>query len=68
MGYRSYKNLLNKASLRTVTGRGNDPRYRDVCKGVGFRAHRDSHWDNIEDLLGLYRDNGTNGSYYNGSI
>ena len=26
MGYRSYKNLLNTAPLRTVTGRGNDPR------------------------------------------
>ena len=25
MGYRSYKNPLNKAPLRTVTGRGNDP-------------------------------------------
>ena len=24
-GYRSYKNPLNKAPLRTVTGRGNDP-------------------------------------------
>ena len=28
MGYRSYKNPLNKAPLRTVTGRGNDPKYR----------------------------------------
>ena len=27
MSYRSYKNPLNKAPLRTVTGRGNDPRY-----------------------------------------
>ena len=26
IGYRSYKNPLNKAPLRTVTGRGNDPR------------------------------------------
>ena len=25
VGYRSYKNPLNKAPLRTVTGRGNDP-------------------------------------------
>ena len=25
MGYRSYKNPLNKAPLRAVTGRGNDP-------------------------------------------
>ena len=25
MGYRSYKSPLNKAPLRTVTGRGNDP-------------------------------------------
>ena len=25
MGYRSYKNPLNKAPLRTVTGGGNDP-------------------------------------------
>ena len=25
MGYRSYKNPPNKAPLRTVTGRGNDP-------------------------------------------
>ena len=28
MGYRSYKNPLNKAPLRTVTGRGNDSRFR----------------------------------------
>ena len=29
MGYRSYKNPLNKAPLRTVTpGRGNDPKFR----------------------------------------
>ena len=28
MGYRSYKNPLNEAPLRTVTGRGNDPRSR----------------------------------------
>ena len=27
MSYRSYKNLLSKAPLRTVTGTGNDPRY-----------------------------------------
>ena len=26
MGYRSYKNPLNKAPLRTVTGRGNAPK------------------------------------------
>ena len=26
MGYRTYKNPLNKAPLRTVTGRGNDPK------------------------------------------
>ena len=30
MGYRSYKNPLNKAPLRTVTGRGNDPRFMEV--------------------------------------
>ena len=28
MGYRGYKNPLNQAPLRTVTGRGNDPRFR----------------------------------------
>ena len=27
MGYRSSKNPVNKAPLRTVTGRGNDPMY-----------------------------------------
>ena len=39
MGYRSYKNPLNKASLRTVTGWGKDPSYSDVgntAKVVGF--------------------------------
>ena len=35
MGYRSYKNPLNKAPLRTVTGRGTDPRDAAV---VGFRV------------------------------
>ena len=33
MGYRSYKNPLNKARLRTVTGRGNDPRFGFRVKG-----------------------------------
>ena len=28
MGYRSYKNPLNKNPLRTATGRGNDPTHR----------------------------------------
>ena len=32
MGYRSYKNPLNKAPLRTVTGRGNDPSYSPVLE------------------------------------
>ena len=30
MGYRSYKNPLNKAPLRTVTGRGNDTRHHMI--------------------------------------
>ena len=36
MGYRSYKNPLNEAPLRTGTGRGNDPTYdaeRSPCQG-----------------------------------
>ena len=28
MGYISYKNPVNKALLRTVAGRGNDPRFQ----------------------------------------
>ena len=38
MGYRSYKNPLNKAPLRTVTGRGNDP--KDTEDNVE-NCHRD---------------------------
>ena len=33
MGYRSYKNPLNKDPLRTVTGRGNDPRLNEKKMG-----------------------------------
>ena len=36
MDYRSYKNPLNKASLRTVTGWGNDPGFR-AYKGLGLK-------------------------------
>ena len=45
MGYRSYKNPLNKAPLRTVTGRGNDPIHQLIfvalagqCCRSGFKA------------------------------
>ena len=36
MGYRSYKNPLNKAPLKTVTERGNDP----TSYSLGFRVLR----------------------------
>ena len=38
MGNRSYNSPLNKAPLRTVTGRGNDPRFRvrGLCRLHGF--------------------------------
>ena len=36
MGYKSYKNPLNKAPLRTVTGRGNDPMFRFKLKVSGL--------------------------------
>ena len=39
MGYRSYKNPFNKAPLRTVTGRGNNPKNDSVVDHVsGFWA------------------------------
>ena len=47
MGYRSYKNPLNKAPLRTVTGRGNDPMHT-LRSGSGFRLQGSVAllWDN----------------------
>ena len=38
MGYRSYKNPLNKAPLRTVTGRGNDPINADIKQHVAWKV------------------------------
>ena len=38
MGYRSYKNPLNKAALRTVTGRGNDPTNPPSSNGGRLRV------------------------------
>ena len=42
MGSRSYKNPLNKAPLRTVTGRGNDPRFR--AQGLGVLQGTNKLW------------------------
>ena len=39
MGYRSYKNPLNKAPLRTVTGRGNDPRSTELARAKRQALH-----------------------------
>ena len=35
MGFRSYKNPLDKAPLRTVTGRGNDPTHIQLLGELG---------------------------------
>ena len=42
MGNRSYNSPLNKAPLRTVTGRGNDPTYDDFLvtrKAIQFTSY-----------------------------
>ena len=59
MGYRSYENPLKKAPLRTVTGRGNDPRYTmhfkklKPCLSLGpfFKTSGQKHLDPLSRHL-----------------
>ena len=49
MGYRSYKNPLNKAPLRTVTGRGNDAIYMAVFKAFHGPTSSKENTTSIEE-------------------